>query len=95
MYIVIERGGLRDASASDFRHKGIQVDVIYADPQAGVHLRAEVLTKMDQLRQLLGRESATTTPALDMCPSTSAAINLKLVALAVESFGCLEWNESN
>ena len=46
----------------------------------------EVLTKMDQLLQLLGRESATTTPALDTCPSTSAAI---LVTLAMESVGRL------
>ena len=38
--IVIERGGLRDASASYFRHKSILIDVTYADPQAGVHLRA-------------------------------------------------------
>ena len=40
MNIVIERGGLRDASASDFRHTIILIDVIYADPQPGVHLRA-------------------------------------------------------
>ena len=46
----------------------------------------EVLTKMDQLLQLLRRESATTTPALDTCPSTSAAI---LVTLAMESVGRL------
>ena len=40
MDIVIERRGLRDASASDFRHKSILIDVTYADPQSGVHLRA-------------------------------------------------------
>ena len=40
MDIVIERGGLRDASASDFRHKSILIGVTYAYPQAGVHLRA-------------------------------------------------------
>ena len=40
MGIVIERGGLRDASASDFQHKSIIIDVTYADPQSGVHLRA-------------------------------------------------------
>ena len=32
--IVIERGGLRDASASDFRNNSILIDVTYADPQA-------------------------------------------------------------
>ena len=31
MDIVIERGGLRDASASDFRHTSILIDVTYAD----------------------------------------------------------------
>ena len=40
MDIVIERGGLRDASAPDFRYKSILIDVTYADPQAGFHLRA-------------------------------------------------------
>ena len=40
MDIVIERRGLRDASASDFRHKSILIDVTYADPQSGVPLRA-------------------------------------------------------
>ena len=52
-----------------------------------------MLTKMDKLLQLLRRESATTTPALDMCPSTSAAISLSPLrwkaALAVESRGRL------
>ena len=40
MGIVIERGGLRASSASNFRNKTILIDVTYADPQAGVHLRA-------------------------------------------------------
>ena len=40
MDIVIERGGLLDASTSDFRHKSIVIDVTYPDPQAGIHLRA-------------------------------------------------------
>eukprot|EP00904_Undaria_pinnatifida_P007537 jgi/Undpi1/3913/HiC_scaffold_16.g07281.m1 len=34
-------GGLRDATASDYRDKSILLDVTYyADPQAGVHMRA-------------------------------------------------------
>ena len=41
MDVIIERRGLRDASASKFRHENILIDVIYADPQAGVHLRVE------------------------------------------------------
>ena len=35
MGIVIEKGGLRDASASEFRHKGKLIDATYADSQAG------------------------------------------------------------
>ena len=38
---VIERGGLRDATASDFQHESTLIDVTYADPQAEVHLSAE------------------------------------------------------
>ena len=38
--IVIERGGFRDASASNFRHNNILPDVTYTDPQAGGHVRA-------------------------------------------------------
>ena len=41
MDIVIEAGGLRDATASEYRDKSILVlDVAFADPQAGVHMRA-------------------------------------------------------
>ena len=39
MDIVIENGGLRDASASDFRHKSIPIDVTCADSQAEGPLR--------------------------------------------------------
>ena len=34
MDMVIERGGLRDATASEYRNKAILLDVTYADPQA-------------------------------------------------------------
>ena len=40
MHIVIERGGSRDATASEYRNKGILLDVTYADPQAAGHMRA-------------------------------------------------------
>ena len=40
MNIVIEAGGLRDATAPEYRDKSILVDVTYANPQAGVHMRA-------------------------------------------------------
>ena len=39
MDIVIEAGGLRDATAPEYRDKSILLDVTYADPQAGVHMR--------------------------------------------------------
>ena len=40
MDIMIEAGGLRDATAPEYRDNLILLDVTYADPQAGVHLRA-------------------------------------------------------
>ena len=39
MDIVIERGGLRDATSSVYRNKAILLDVMHADPQARVHMR--------------------------------------------------------
>ena len=39
MDIVIERGGLRDATSSEYRNKAILVDVTHADPQARAHMR--------------------------------------------------------
>ena len=40
MDIVIEAGGLRDDKASGYRNRAIRLDFTYADPQAGVHIRA-------------------------------------------------------
>ena len=37
---MIEAGGLRDATASEYRGKWTLLDVTYADPQARVHMRA-------------------------------------------------------
>lgn len=39
MGTVIEAGGLQDGTASEYRNKAIPLDVTYADPQAGVHMR--------------------------------------------------------
>ena len=36
----LEAGVLRDATASEYREQSILLDVTYADPQAGVHMRA-------------------------------------------------------
>ena len=39
MDVVVEAGGLRDATASEYRDEPILLDVTYAAPQAGVHMR--------------------------------------------------------
>ena len=54
---------------------------------------AEMLTKMHQLLQLLGRESVIITPALDMCRSKSATTNLSL--LRWKALNMLEGKEAN
>eukprot|EP00904_Undaria_pinnatifida_P003390 jgi/Undpi1/13051/HiC_scaffold_8.g02714.m1 len=38
--VVIEAGGLQDATAPEYHNESIIRDVTYADPQAGVHMRA-------------------------------------------------------
>ena len=40
MDLVIERGGLRDATAAEYRNKAILLDVTYVDSQAVGHMRA-------------------------------------------------------
>ena len=39
MDMAVERGGLRYATASEYRNKAILLDVTYADPQAVGHMR--------------------------------------------------------
>ena len=73
MNIVIGAGGLRDVKASEYRNNVL--DVAYADPQAGAHIRQGALTETDQLLPILKRASAITTIVRDRCPSTSAATN--------------------
>ena len=93
MDIVIERGGLRDASASTFRHKSILIDVTYADPQAGVHLRAG---SADQ-----GGSTASTPEAQRRNHYTRVGHvsfdqrTHNFVTLAVERFGHLEGKEAD
>ena len=87
MYIVIERGGLRDASASDFRHKSIIVDVTYAEPQAGIHLRAG---SADQDGSAASTSEARKRNHYARVGHVSFdERSHKLVTLAVESFGRL------
>ena len=40
MEMVIEKGGLKDATASEYRNQAILLDVKYAEPQAVGHIRA-------------------------------------------------------
>ena len=75
MDIVIETGGRRDATASEYRNTAILLDVTYADPQAGVHMGQAALTTTDQLLPFLRRASAITTLVRDRCPSTRAVTN--------------------
>ena len=59
MDIVIERGGLRDATSSEYRNKAILVDVTHAAPRARVHMRVAALIETNLPPSLLRRESAT------------------------------------
>ena len=74
MDIIIERGGLRDPSASDFLHKNYLIDVTYADSQVGVHLHAESADEDGSAVSTSEARKRNHSPALDMCPSTSAGI---------------------
>ena len=85
--IVIEAGGLRDATASEYRDKSILFDVTYADPQAGVHMR-EGSADRNGL-------AASTSEARNRnhygCPGQASfdERSYKLATLAVERFGRL------
>lgn len=87
MDIVIERGGLRDATAPEFRCKGILLDVTYADPQAGVHLNAGSADR-DGLAASTSEARKRTHYARPGHVSFDERSH-KLVTLAVESFGRL------
>ena len=63
MDIVIDRGGLRDATSSEYRSKAILVDVTHTDPKRGSIRGMAALIETDQLPPLLRRENATTTLA--------------------------------
>eukprot|EP00904_Undaria_pinnatifida_P004961 jgi/Undpi1/1595/HiC_scaffold_11.g04985.m1 len=75
MDIVIEAGGLKDATAPEYRDKSILLDVTYADPQAGVHMRAGSVDQNGSAASTSEAASATTTRVRDRCPSTNAATN--------------------
>ena len=73
MDIVIERGGLRDATASEYHNKAMLLDVMHADPQVVGHMHAG---STDRDGVDLRRASAATTFGRSKCLSTSAGTNL-------------------
>ena len=87
MDIAIEAGGLRDATASEYRDKSILLDVTYEDPQAGVHMRAGSADR--------NGSAASTSEARKRnhyAPPGQGSFDersYKLATLAVESFGYL------
>ena len=88
MHIVIERGGSRDATASEYRNKGILLDVTYADPQAAGHMRAGSANQ-DGLAASKSEARKRTHYARPGQVSFDER-SCKLATLAVESFGRLD-----
>ena len=87
MDIVIEAGGLRDTTASEYRDKSILLDVTYADPQAGVHMRAGSADRNGSAASTseVGKRNHYARPGLVSFDERSC----KLATLAVESLGFL------
>ncbi len=87
MDVVVLPGQLREASEASFRHKGLLIDVTYADPQAAGHLRGGSATN--------DGSAASTSEARKSAHYASPGHvsfderSFKLVPLAVESFGRL------
>ena len=87
MDIVIERGGLRDATSSEYRNKAILLDITHADPQARVHMRAGSADRD-------GSAASTSEARKRNHYARAGQVSFdershKLVTLAVESFGRL------
>ena len=87
MDIVIERGGLRDATAAEYRNKAILLDVTYADPQAVGHMRAGSANRdgLAASKSEARKRSHYARPGQVSFDERS----YKLATLAVESFGRL------
>ena len=75
MDIVIERGGLRDATAAEYRNKAILLDVTYADPQAVGHMRAGSANRDGLVASKSEARKRSHYARRGKCPSTSAAVN--------------------
>ena len=86
MDIVIDAGGLRDATASEYRDK-LMLDVTHADPQGGVHMRAGNADRS-------GSAASTSEARKRNHYARPGQVSFdersyKLATLAVESFWCL------
>ena len=87
MDIVIEKGGLRDPTSSEYRNKAIRLDFTHADPQARVYMRdgssdrdgSAASTSEARKRNYYARVGQ----------ASFDERNHKLITLAVESFGRL------
>ena len=87
MDLVIERGGLRDAAALEYRNKATLFGVTYADPQAAGHMRAGSANRdgLDASKSEARKRTHYARPGQVSFEERS----YKLAALAVESFGRL------
>lgn len=75
MNIGVERRGLRDESTSGFRHeKHAHIHSPTRVSQRGFTRVTEVLSKKDEMIHRPRRDGTISSPALDICSSTSAAI---------------------
>ena len=87
MDIVIERGGLRDVTSSEYRNKAILLDVTHVDPQARVHMR-DGSADRDETESAASTSEARKRNHYDRVGQVSFdECSHKLVTLAVESFG--------
>ena len=87
MDIVIEKGGVRDATAAEYRNKAILLDVTYVDPQAVGHMR----TGSANRDGLAASKSEARKRSLYARPGQVSfdERSYKLAVLVVESFGRL------
>ena len=85
MDLVVEAGGLRDATASEYRNKSTLLDFTYADPQAWDHTWTGSVDQSGQVDSTSEAHNLYARPgqvSFDEC-------SYKLATPAVESFGRL------
>ena len=89
----LEAGVLRDATASEYREQSILLDVTYADPQAGVHMRAGSADRNGSAASTSEVRKHNHYARLGQV--SFGERSYKLATLTVESFGCLGKEGSN